>query len=150
MQQRRLPDLPSFHNIFWAALAAALLYRLARAVIAVILWSRRSAFASGTVVGKTKRLLWSDTNRWPGLHLDVEFVDSSGIRHHLKSAVEDHTDMWGHWKIGNQVQIAYDPAEPSNSELTLAALPLTRKMSNAVFVLVHVLVLVVAIRVVTS
>ncbi|MEQ1614758.1 MAG: DUF3592 domain-containing protein [Hyphomicrobiaceae bacterium] len=149
MQQRRLPDLPSFHKIFWAALAATLLYRLVRVVVAAIMWSRRSTVASGTVVGKSNRWLWSDYRRYPGLHLDVEFVDNSGSRHQLKSAVEDRTDMWGHWKTGDQVQVAYDPAKPSNSELTLAALPNFRKVFDVFLLPVYVLFLVVAIYVVT-
>ena len=137
-------------KLLWFAAVGIILYRSVIAAKATIWWSRRSAVVAGTVVAK-KRWAWSVFDRFPKLRLDVEFTDVSGTRHELKSTVGDRTDMWwGHWKVGSKVEVAYDPSDPNNSELTLGELPRSLKLSGGLLVMVHAGLLLIAVRELTK
>jgi hypothetical protein len=47
---------------------------------------------------------------------DIEFVDGQGNKHLCKSS---YWTTWNQWPVGSQVDVTYDPNDPTNCELVL-------------------------------
>jgi len=47
---------------------------------------------------------------------DVEFVDGQGNKHLCKSG---YSTSWNQWPVGSQVEVTYDPHDPTNCELVM-------------------------------
>jgi len=80
----------------------------------IIQAQRRTSRTTGTVVRVAMRRLPLTLNWQPSP--DIEFVDGQGNKHLCKSG---YSTSWNQWPVGSQVEVTYDPHDPTNCELVM-------------------------------
>ena len=95
-------------------LALWLSLTITEAIRRIVRARRRTARTAGRVVRVTMRRTWPNTPS-----PDVQFLDSVGDRREFSSSAGT---SWDQWPVGAQVDVSFDPKDPSNAELSSAEL----------------------------
>jgi hypothetical protein len=98
---------------------------------------RRTSRTTGTVVRLTREF----SAGMSLLHPHIEFVDGQGIKHLFKPSVGT---SWEHWPVGSQVDVTYDPHDPTNCEHAVS--PIMVAIMAVMFIPLWTLGLIMATR----